>query len=158
MAWRRLLMVKANATDSILHRMIQSIIGGLVSGTRLAPTFSRRSFLRGLAGAVGGIAIEQAIPLAIPLGRVWSFPKEIVAGQYADFVNFRDLQFELAIDPIIARLAAELNYRMALTVRSLVEVTCDADRLSRRSGSTFRLPIRATTFFSAEPMCMPVGL
>jgi hypothetical protein len=34
-----LLMVKANATDYILPRMIQSIIGGLVSGTRPAPTF-----------------------------------------------------------------------------------------------------------------------
>lgn len=33
----------------------------------------RRGFLKALAGVVGGIAIEQAIPF----GRVWSFPKNI---------------------------------------------------------------------------------
>ena len=35
---------------------------------------NRRSFLSGLAALVGGVAIEQAIPF----GRVWSFPKNIV--------------------------------------------------------------------------------
>jgi hypothetical protein len=34
---------------------------------------NRRNFLRGLAAVVGGVAIDQAIPL----GRVWSFPREI---------------------------------------------------------------------------------
>jgi hypothetical protein len=34
----------------------------------------RRSFLKGLAGLIGGVALEQAIPF----GRVWSFPQNIV--------------------------------------------------------------------------------
>src|SRR5437899_110770 len=34
----------------------------------------RRSFLRGLGVVISGVAVEQAIPL----GRVWSFPKQIV--------------------------------------------------------------------------------
>ncbi len=38
----------------------------------------RRGFLKFFSAGVAGIALEQAIPL----GRVWSFPKEIViAGQ-----------------------------------------------------------------------------
>jgi hypothetical protein len=35
---------------------------------------NRRNFLRGLAAAVGGIALGEAIPL----NRVWSFPQKIV--------------------------------------------------------------------------------
>jgi hypothetical protein len=38
----------------------------------------RRSFLKGLVALVGGIALEQAIPL----GRVWSFPSKIVIPRY----------------------------------------------------------------------------
>lgn len=34
---------------------------------------NRRSFLAGISALVGGIAIDNAVPL----GRVWSFPKEI---------------------------------------------------------------------------------
>lgn len=37
-------------------------------------TLDRRGFLRGLGMAVAGLALEQAIPL----GRVWSFPSNIV--------------------------------------------------------------------------------
>lgn len=37
---------------------------------------NRRGFLKLMGGVVGGIALEQAIPL----GRVWSFPKRIVVG------------------------------------------------------------------------------
>lgn len=33
----------------------------------------RRSFIAGISALIGGIAIEKAVPL----GRVWSFPKEI---------------------------------------------------------------------------------
>lgn len=36
---------------------------------------NRRGFLAGLGAIVGGVALEQAIPL----GRVWSFPKQIKA-------------------------------------------------------------------------------
>lgn len=35
---------------------------------------NRRGFLRSIGLGIGGIALEQAIPL----GRVWSFPKKIV--------------------------------------------------------------------------------
>ena len=38
---------------------------------------NRRGFLGVLSGAIAGIAIEQAIPL----GRVWSFPTDIVAAR-----------------------------------------------------------------------------
>jgi hypothetical protein len=34
---------------------------------------NRRGFLRSIGLGIGGIALEQAIPL----GRVWSFPKKI---------------------------------------------------------------------------------
>jgi hypothetical protein len=34
---------------------------------------NRRSFLQGIGAIIGGVAIDKAIPL----GRVWSFPKEI---------------------------------------------------------------------------------
>ena len=37
---------------------------------------NRRNFLSLFSAGVAGIALEQAIPL----GRVWSFPKEIVVG------------------------------------------------------------------------------
>lgn len=35
---------------------------------------TRRAFLGGLAGLVGGLVLEEAIPF----NRVWSFPKQIV--------------------------------------------------------------------------------
>lgn len=35
---------------------------------------NRRGFLKNIALGIGGIALEQAVPL----GRVWSFPKDIV--------------------------------------------------------------------------------
>lgn len=38
----------------------------------------RRGFLRGLGIFAGGLALNEAIPP----GRVWSFPKEIVVPQY----------------------------------------------------------------------------
>jgi hypothetical protein len=38
----------------------------------------RRRFLGLLSGILGGIALEQAIPF----GRVWSFPKEIVVNDF----------------------------------------------------------------------------
>jgi hypothetical protein len=38
---------------------------------------NRRNFLSLFSAGVAGIALEQAIPL----GRVWSFPKEIVIAQ-----------------------------------------------------------------------------
>lgn len=39
---------------------------------------NRRNFLSLLSAGIAGIALEQAIPL----GRVWSFPKEIVVPRF----------------------------------------------------------------------------
>ncbi len=43
----------------------------------------RRGFLKLFSAGVAGIALEQAIPL----GRVWSFPKEIVIAERALHVD-----------------------------------------------------------------------
>lgn len=54
----------------------------------------RRGFLKLFGGAVAGIALEQAIPL----GRVWSFPKKIVVSDWAvpksTFITVRELHFQ----------------------------------------------------------------
>lgn len=49
-------------------------------------------------------------------------------GQYADFINSSDLSMDVAIDDpsLLQNLAAELNYRLALTLNSLVQITSDA--------------------------------
>jgi hypothetical protein len=55
---------------------------------------NRRGFLQGLGAMVSGIALEKAIPL----GRVWSFPKEIkirklvpIGGRHYDLLVMDDL-------------------------------------------------------------------
>lgn len=61
---------------------------------------NRRSFLGGLAALVGGLAVEEAIPL----GRVWSFPSKIVVPvqcvikQYVDYISFSDLVLSSRLD------------------------------------------------------------
>lgn len=49
-------------------------------------------------------------------------------GQYADFINSSDLAMDVAIDDpsLLQNLAVELNYRLALTLNSLVQLTSDA--------------------------------
>lgn len=49
-------------------------------------------------------------------------------GQYADFINTSDLAMDVAIDDpsLLQNLSVELNYRLALTLNSLVQVTADA--------------------------------
>jgi N4-gp56 family major capsid protein len=49
-------------------------------------------------------------------------------GQYADFINASDLSMDVAIDDpsLLQNLATELNYRLALTLNSLVQLTSDA--------------------------------
>src|SRR6185369_6416796 len=49
-------------------------------------------------------------------------------GQYADFINSSDLAMDVAIDDpsLLQNLATELNYRLALTLNSLVQVTADS--------------------------------
>lgn len=49
-------------------------------------------------------------------------------GQYADFINSSDLAMDVAIDDpaLLSNLAGELNYRLALTLNSLVQLTADS--------------------------------
>ena len=49
-------------------------------------------------------------------------------GQYADFINSSDLAMDVAIDDpsLLQNLATELNYRLALTLNSLTQLTSDA--------------------------------
>jgi N4-gp56 family major capsid protein len=49
-------------------------------------------------------------------------------GQYADYINTSDLAMDVAIDDpsLLQNLATELNYRLALTLNSLVQITADA--------------------------------
>lgn len=49
-------------------------------------------------------------------------------GQYADFINSSDLAMDVAIDDpsLLQNLSVELNYRLALTLNTLVQVTSDA--------------------------------
>lgn len=92
---------------------------------------NRRGFLSGMGAIVGGLAIEQAIPL----GRVWSFPTEIktpyrsyvfgkdaivngTIAQYADWINFSDLY-----DPVIANVAKELAYREDARIKAYLSTT-----------------------------------
>jgi len=49
-------------------------------------------------------------------------------GQYADFINSSDLALDVAIDDpgLLQNLANELNYRLALTLNTLTQLTSDA--------------------------------
>lgn len=49
-------------------------------------------------------------------------------GQYADFINSSDLAMDVAIDDpsLLQNLSVELNYRLALTLNTLVQLTFDA--------------------------------
>lgn len=49
-------------------------------------------------------------------------------GQYADFINSSDLAMDVAIDDpgLLQNLANELNYRLALTLNTLTQLTSDA--------------------------------
>ena len=49
-------------------------------------------------------------------------------GQYADFINSSDLALDVAIDDpgLLPNLANELNYRLALTLNTLVQLTADS--------------------------------
>jgi hypothetical protein len=76
---------------------------------------NRRNFLRGLGAVVGGIAIRDAIPL----GRVWSFPKEIrivrreldldIPMSHADLMLTIDDFSERYILPAMKRLAQQID-------------------------------------------------
>ena len=79
---------------------------------------NRRGFLKMFGLAAGGVLLDQAIPN----GRVWSFPKDVVIAksplvlgmeQYADYVSFSEMIADTAIDPLVDEVAAELAQRYA---------------------------------------------
>lgn len=49
-------------------------------------------------------------------------------GQYADYINSSDLAMDVAIDDptLLQNLATELNYRLALTLNTLAQLTADS--------------------------------
>lgn len=67
-------------------------------------------------GTVGSPITESSTKIAATIG------------QYADFINSSDLAMDVAIDDpsLLQNLATELNYRLALTLNSLVQVTADS--------------------------------
>lgn len=61
---------------------------------------------------------------------ITEFSTKIIAtiGQYSDFINTSDLAMDVAIDDpgLLPNLANELNYRLALTLNSLTQLTSDS--------------------------------
>lgn len=70
-------------------------------------------------------------------------------GQYADFINTSDLAMDVAIDDpsLLQNLATELNYRLALTLNSLVQITADA---AVGVDATVNINLANGTFLSAN--------
>jgi hypothetical protein len=62
---------------------------------------NRRGFLKLFSAGVAGIALDQAIPL----GRVWSFPKEIVIAKTAMFTIRNGLGYPLGINRISSAIS-----------------------------------------------------
>lgn len=60
----------------------------------------RRSFLKGIAALVGGIALDEAIPL----GRIWSFPSTIKCLNVSPIIS----------EPSAARFAAIYYDKLAV--------------------------------------------
>lgn len=80
---------------------------------------------------VGGVAVAAAAP-SFPF-RVFSFPSEIkiaptpiaaTISEYADYYSFSSFALTEAIDPIVAKVAAELAYRAEQEISEMyVETT-----------------------------------
>jgi len=70
-------------------------------------------------------------------------------GQYVDFINSSDLALDVAIDDpgLLENLSVELNYRLALTLNSLVQITSDA---ANGVDSTVNIDLANGTFLSAN--------
>lgn len=70
-------------------------------------------------------------------------------GQYCDFMNASDLALDVAIDDpgLLENLSVELNYRLALTLNSLVQITSDA---ANGVDSTVNIDLANGTFLSAN--------
>lgn len=65
----------------------------------------RRRFLQLLGWGVGGLALEQAIPL----GRVWSFPKEIAIGDFIALPPGSSVRVVEVFDPLYGYLVRRLD-------------------------------------------------
>jgi N4-gp56 family major capsid protein len=70
-------------------------------------------------------------------------------GQYADFINSSDLAMDVAIDDpsLLQNLATELNYRLALTLNSLVQLTADS---STGVDSTVNIQLANGSYLTAN--------
>ena len=70
-------------------------------------------------------------------------------GQYADFINASDLSMDVAIDDpsLLQNLATELNYRLALTLNTLVQLTADA---ANGVDSTVNIPLAAGQYLTVN--------
>lgn len=80
---------------------------------------NRRGFISGLGALIGGVALDQAIPL----GRVWSFPSVIKPANLNDIIAIRYLKQYVvsSIDPPYQFRANEGMKRLALSA-GLLEV------------------------------------
>jgi hypothetical protein len=94
---------------------------------------NRRNFLAALSAGIAGIALEQAIPL----GRVWSFPKNIVTPKHVGF------------DPALGRDGTVIAFYSSppLRVGDIIRI-----------ASTYRTPFRITRVCEGGfPLVTPLG-
>jgi N4-gp56 family major capsid protein len=70
-------------------------------------------------------------------------------GQYADYINSSDLAMDVAIDDpsLLQNLATELNYRLALTLNTLVQLTADS---AVGVDSSVNIQLAVGTFLTAN--------
>jgi hypothetical protein len=74
---------------------------------------------RGFFGMLAGLA---ASPLVAKIDKILP-PAPAPVASYADYLTTADLALDVSIDPILERLAAEMNYRLALSLDCLVRAT-----------------------------------
>jgi len=70
-------------------------------------------------------------------------------GQYSDYINSSDLAMDVAIDDpsLLQNLATELNYRLALTLNSLVQITADS---ATTTDSSVNIQLANGSFLTAN--------
>lgn len=70
-------------------------------------------------------------------------------GQYADFINSSDLAMDVAIDDpsLLQNLSTELNYRLALTLNTLVQLTADT---ANTTDSSVNVTLANGTYLTAN--------
>jgi hypothetical protein len=74
-------------------------------------------------------------------------------GQYSDFINTSDLSMDVAIDDpgLLQNLSNELNYRLALTLNSLVQLTSDAATAVDSLANNVRSAAQSLAAVNARP-------